>query len=581
MGRIGDDHRRSGHRLEHAFARAVEPDRAEARLEQTVPFGLLDLLLDLLTAHPLSAQPMEARPDNVRRSDDERRRHAGRDQADGEIEDPLGQAAHVVEHRIDEHDALPVQHDGDDADDGGELDHALEEFRQAAKPVDSGKPAANGKTGKIGHDPVDHEARRVLSGGGDDSGDNEQSENRRQKHQRVEQHQISEGDRVAASVEAPAGGIVDKVDERAGEAAGRFAEEKGHDDEHRSERGEQRHFARRRHDAALDRIGEPLLCRLLGLTFFVDFFGHIGLESLIYAASSPSDAPISISPRCAMPSTISAIARRALAMSRCETEAPFASSLSTRRRAREAIDDSTVSRKAVSVPRSAATIVSVCRLSNRSARARLERLGRSSNVNSIFLRIAASLGCVSLIVWRTSSTAFGSSRLTMSAMRARLSLPAERAALLSRSSCSAASTILSASFETSAGAIMRIRSSLRRSRGNCVTTLAAEAGFTLERMKAAVCGCSFSIKAANAASGAAASLSQRLEFELPRTSERMSAASSGGNAPVSNCSASLALPRRSAPAVKHSVNSSTSLSSASLDMAPRWTAARVTWRSSN
>src|SRR5579883_3477375 len=194
MGRIGDDHRRSGHRLEHAFARAVEPDRAEARLEQTVPFGLLDLLLDLLTAHPLSAQPMEARPDNVRRSDDERRRHAGRDQADGEIEDPLGQAAHVVEHRIDEHDALPVQHDGDDADDGGELDHALEEFRQAAKPVDSGKPAANGKTGKIGHDPVDHEARRVLSGGGDDSGDNEQSENRRQKHQRVEQHQISEGE---------------------------------------------------------------------------------------------------------------------------------------------------------------------------------------------------------------------------------------------------------------------------------------------------------------------------------------------------------------------------------------------------
>ena len=82
-------------------------------------------------------------------------------------------------------------------------------------------------------------------------------------------------------------------------------------------------------------------------------------------AASAGGPPSSISLRLAMPSTMSAMALRALAMSRGGAFAPELSSPSTRRRPRDGMDDRTVSRKSASVPLSAMTTMSIEARSNK------------------------------------------------------------------------------------------------------------------------------------------------------------------------------------------------------------------------
>jgi len=115
----------------------------------------------------------------------------------------------------------------------------------------------------------------------------------------------------------------------------------------------------------------------------------------------------------------------------------------------------------------------------------------SSKVKSRPLRISAAFGRASARLSSTSSIWSRSILLMMSAMRECVSTPILRAKLSMKSSCSVFSTMRMVSSTTGLKESMRRISELRMSLGIWLITLAAQEGFTLERMSAAVWGCSF------------------------------------------------------------------------------------------
>ena len=201
-----------------------------------------------------------------------------------------------------------------------------------------------------------------------------------------------QGERILAPRNAPAGGVVEDSYKPLEQDRGAAGDDEDERHKGRGQGGEQRRLARERDLALLDRVVQPLLGRLLGLVFVVDFGTHTAscstpcrrcLDRQRYAASSAGGAASSISLRAAMPRTISAIALRAFATSLAGAEAPEESYPSTNRRPREGMDESTALRKSVSVPRSAMTTMSIDARSNSSARARSLSLGRSLKENSM------------------------------------------------------------------------------------------------------------------------------------------------------------------------------------------------------
>ncbi len=79
---------------------------------------------------------------------------------------------------------------------------------------------------------------------------------------------------VFAALDPPAGWVVDEADERGEEGLGARGNDEYEHEEGRGQRGEQRRLARKSDFAALDRIMEPLLCRLLGFVFGIDVAAH-------------------------------------------------------------------------------------------------------------------------------------------------------------------------------------------------------------------------------------------------------------------------------------------------------------------
>ena len=271
--------------------------------------------------------------------------------------------------------------------------------------------------------------------------------------------------------------------ERSGEIRRRARKPERLDDEQRREARQQRGVARDRNVAALERIGDALVGRFfrlgfavrrlpprLSISFEIRPLRYRRLSAVRFRRAAPSRAPAGRS------------ALRALSISAAGAEVGLASSPSTSRRERDAIADSTGSRKSASVPRSARTTTSVESLSNSSARARWLRRARSLNENSMVRTTCASCGLEAASAFMTSSASLASRLLMISAMRARLSSPCEAAAPPSSASRKASSMSASAPSPMVGGASSWTSTSLRISRGNCATMRAESEASSLERM---------------------------------------------------------------------------------------------------
>src|SRR5208337_4182821 len=199
-------------------------------------------------------------------------------------------------------------------------------------------------------DAFGHDAGGPLRDRRDDAGRDQQGCHRPEKFGGRADQGSRERERVGAALDAPAGWVVDRADEHGEQADDASGNDEDERDERRRQRGEQRRLPREGDPAALDRVVKPLLGRLLGLVLVIDVSAHFA-RSIPYAASS-TGAPSSISLRAAMPSTISAMALRALATSRGGAGAPEASSPSTRRRPRDGMEERMALRNSGSVPRS-------------------------------------------------------------------------------------------------------------------------------------------------------------------------------------------------------------------------------------
>src|SRR5271163_915693 len=540
MSRIDDDHRRSGHRGQHAPARTIEPQGSEPRLHRTIALGLLGLLLDLLFAHSLVVAPMNSRPGQVGGGDDGNRQQHRGDRLGAERQQPQGKIAGVHEHRGNERVALPAQNQPDDDRDRAQLQQALEKFRPAARPERSDKTFAYRQTWEVRHDPRQHDPRRVLEERTCHAERHDQDDRRRQKSRAGHHDDLCQPEDVGRTLQPPPRGIVDEVQKYRNQARGRRGQREQCDEQIRHERQQKGSLARDRHAAAFDRVVEPFLGRLLGLAVGVGFVAH-GVFPLCQAAGAGSASGNSISPRCAILRIRSVICFRALEISAGVVEPGLASSPSTNRREREAIADRTGSRNSTSVPRSASTMTSVEILSNRSARARCGSRGKSLNENKRARSALASWGLSTTSIRMTSSASVGSSPLMISAIRARLSSPEAPWAAPSRLSRNALSKKGSAPGAILGGAINWHSTWFRRSRGRIVTALAAAAGPTRERMKVAVSGCSDFRNAANVISGKRPMVSQISGPRSPVTCDRISAICSGGT--TASSSSARARPR--------------------------------------
>src|SRR5260370_42464789 len=79
---------------------------------------------------------------------------------------------------------------------------------------------------------------------------------------------------VFATLEPPGGRVVDEADKRGEEGFRMRGDHEYEHEEGRGKRGEERRLARKGDFAALDRIVEPLFCRLLSFVFRIDVAAH-------------------------------------------------------------------------------------------------------------------------------------------------------------------------------------------------------------------------------------------------------------------------------------------------------------------
>ncbi len=121
---------------------------------------------------------------------------------------------------------------------------------------------------------IGHDARRALGNGSEKARDGKKNDRRHKKMHAGVYEGAGESKDVFAALDAPAGRIVDETDERGEEGFGVAGNDEYEHEEGRGQRGEQRRLPRKGDFAALDRIMEPLFCRLLSFVFRIDVAAH-------------------------------------------------------------------------------------------------------------------------------------------------------------------------------------------------------------------------------------------------------------------------------------------------------------------
>ena len=122
---IGDDQCRAGDGREHRLSRTIARDRPQTRLDERIALGLLELVLEFLLRHAQFATPVETRPGQVQRYQNDRRDADRRHKPHRRRQDQLRDGGRVAEQCIHGHGLLSPQDDRHDNANRKELKNGL------------------------------------------------------------------------------------------------------------------------------------------------------------------------------------------------------------------------------------------------------------------------------------------------------------------------------------------------------------------------------------------------------------------------------------------------------------------------